>query len=173
MYRSSPLALPPLKDAGIDLVNLANNHVMDYGPEGLQDTMNALDQEGIKRMGAGQWFGRSLPACYYGKRWHKDCLFGFSRVVPEASWKAGPGRIGVAETYNYKPPVEAIQKRELMLILSSLLHIGASNEATIQISIRRIWHTVISMPAQIWLLAVIHMCYRALSSTKANGSLIV
>lgn len=110
VYRSSPLALPPLKDAGIDLVNLANNHVMDYGPEGLQDTMNALDQEGIKRMGAGNGLEEAYQPVIMEKDGIKIAFFGFSRVVPEASWKAGPGRIGVAETYNYKPPVEAIQK---------------------------------------------------------------
>ncbi|MDU0204172.1 CapA family protein [Paenibacillus sp. MAH-36] len=110
VYRSSPLALPPLKDAGIDLVNLANNHVMDYGPEGLQDTMNALDQEGIKRMGAGNDLNEAYQPVILEKNGMKIAFFGFSRVVPEASWKAGPGRIGVAETYNYKPPVEAIQK---------------------------------------------------------------
>ncbi|MZQ85167.1 CapA family protein [Paenibacillus sp. 5J-6] len=110
VYRSSPLALPPLKDAGIDLVNLANNHVMDYGPEGLQDTMNALDQEGIKRMGAGNDLNEAYQPVIMEKDGIKIAFFGFSRVVPEASWKAGPGRIGVAETYNYKPPVEAIQK---------------------------------------------------------------
>lgn len=110
VYRSSPMALPPLKDAGIDLVNLANNHVMDYGPEGLQDTMNALDQEGIKRMGAGNDLNEAYQPVIMEKDGMKIAFFGFSRVVPEASWKAGPGRIGVAETYNYKPPVEAIQK---------------------------------------------------------------
>ncbi|BFT70497.1 CapA family protein [Paenibacillus sp. P36] len=110
VYRSSPLALPPLKDAGIDLVNLANNHVMDYGPDGLQDTMNALDQEGIKRMGAGNDLNEAYQPVIMEKNGMKIAFFGFSRVVPEASWKAGPGRIGVAETYNYKPPVEAIQK---------------------------------------------------------------
>ncbi|NOV00836.1 CapA family protein [Paenibacillus planticolens] len=110
VYRSSPLSLPPLKAAGIDLVNLANNHVMDYGPEGLQDTMNFLDQEGIKRMGAGKDLNEAYQPVIMEKDGMKIAFFGFSRVVPEASWKAGPGHLGVAETYNYKLPVEAIQK---------------------------------------------------------------
>lgn len=126
VYRSSPLALPPLKAAGIDLVNLANNHVMDYGPEGLQDTMNALDQEGIKRVGAGNDLDEAYRPVIMEKDGVKIAFFGFSRVVPEASWKAGPGRIGVAETYNYKPPVEAIQKaKESADLVVVVAHWGA------------------------------------------------
>ncbi|WP_409200002.1 CapA family protein [Methanobrevibacter sp. DSM 116169] len=32
---------------------LANNHIGDYGPEGLKDTINALDENGISYIGAG------------------------------------------------------------------------------------------------------------------------
>ncbi|NHW36765.1 CapA family protein [Paenibacillus aceris] len=126
VYRSSPLSLPPLKDAGIDLVNLANNHVMDYGPEGLQDTMNALDQEGIKRIGAGKDLDEAYQPVILEKDGVKIAFLGFSRVVPEASWKAGPGHLGVAETYNYKLPVEAIQKaKESANLVVVVAHWGA------------------------------------------------
>ena len=42
-YRSSPDALPAFKAAGFDIVNLANNHILDYGQDGLLDTIKALD----------------------------------------------------------------------------------------------------------------------------------
>ncbi|GGI45513.1 hypothetical protein GCM10008018_12540 [Paenibacillus marchantiophytorum] len=110
VYRSSPLALPPFKAAGFDIVNLANNHVMDYGPEGLQDTIDALDQEGIQHVGVGKGVEEAYKPVIVEKDGVKIAFFGFSRVVPEASWKAAAGHLGVAETYNYKPPVEAIEK---------------------------------------------------------------
>lgn len=110
VYRSSPIALPALKAAGVDIVNLANNHVMDYGTDGLLDTMSALDQEGIKRVGAGKDATEAYQPVMVEKDGVKIAVFGFSRVVPEASWKAAPGHPGVAETYSYKVPVEAIQK---------------------------------------------------------------
>ncbi|MDP8932094.1 MAG: CapA family protein [Actinomycetota bacterium] len=53
-YRALPESLPALADAGIHLVSLANNHVLDYGPVGLRDTTEALDQAGIAHCGAGQ-----------------------------------------------------------------------------------------------------------------------
>ncbi|MEW9698482.1 CapA family protein [Paenibacillus sp. SI8] len=110
VYRSSPLALPALKSAGIDLVNLANNHVMDYGAEGLIDTMSALDHEGVMRVGAGKDLEEAYQPVIVEKQGIKIAFLGFSRVVPESSWKAAPGHPGVAETYSYKLPVEAIQK---------------------------------------------------------------
>ncbi len=43
-----------LSAAGFEIVSLANNHVMDYGPEGLRATLAALRGEGILAVGAGE-----------------------------------------------------------------------------------------------------------------------
>jgi poly-gamma-glutamate synthesis protein (capsule biosynthesis protein) len=42
-----------LKQAGIDVVALGNNHTMDFGAVGLQDTLAALDDAGVPHSGAG------------------------------------------------------------------------------------------------------------------------
>lgn len=39
--------------AGIHAVGLANNHIMDYGPEGLKSTIEACEENGIAHFGAG------------------------------------------------------------------------------------------------------------------------
>lgn len=39
---------------GINIVNLANNHIYDYNAKGLEDTLAALDQAGILHVGAGK-----------------------------------------------------------------------------------------------------------------------
>jgi poly-gamma-glutamate synthesis protein (capsule biosynthesis protein) len=38
---------------GINMVSMANNHAMDFGPEGLQDCLRALDLTSITHAGAG------------------------------------------------------------------------------------------------------------------------
>lgn len=38
---------------GINLVSMANNHSLDYGPEGLAECLKILDHTGIKHAGAG------------------------------------------------------------------------------------------------------------------------
>ena len=42
-----------LQNGGIDIVNLANNHAMDYQGSGLSDTLATLDKAGIQSVGAG------------------------------------------------------------------------------------------------------------------------
>jgi poly-gamma-glutamate synthesis protein (capsule biosynthesis protein) len=44
------------------------------------------------------------------KKGMKIAFLGFSRVVPDTSWKAGFKHPGVADTYDYKAPVLAIEK---------------------------------------------------------------
>lgn len=48
-----PCILPALKAMGIDAVTLANNHVLDGGPDGLASTRALLAQHGIAAFGAG------------------------------------------------------------------------------------------------------------------------
>lgn len=43
-----------LKAMGIDIVGLANNHIMDHGPQGLRTTMRTLEENGIAHVGAGE-----------------------------------------------------------------------------------------------------------------------
>lgn len=47
-------ALPVLKEAGFGLVTLANNHIMDYGEEGLKSTITCCNKAGLKTVGAGE-----------------------------------------------------------------------------------------------------------------------
>jgi poly-gamma-glutamate capsule biosynthesis protein CapA/YwtB (metallophosphatase superfamily) len=45
--------IPFLKTLGINIVSLANNHILDYGDNGLEQTLRALDHNNIKYVGAG------------------------------------------------------------------------------------------------------------------------
>jgi poly-gamma-glutamate capsule biosynthesis protein CapA/YwtB (metallophosphatase superfamily) len=52
-YRALPESVAALTEAGIRVVSLGNNHVLDFGPGGLADTIAALDGAGIAHCGAG------------------------------------------------------------------------------------------------------------------------
>lgn len=43
-----------LKNAGFSVLNLANNHAMDFGAAAITETRNALNREGIAAFGAGK-----------------------------------------------------------------------------------------------------------------------
>ena len=53
-YRMSPQNLPCLAAAGIDACALANNHVLDWGYTGLDETLEALGKANIRTAGAGR-----------------------------------------------------------------------------------------------------------------------
>ncbi len=46
-------SIDAVKYAGFDMVTLANNHMMDYGAEGLFSTIQACENVGIRHIGAG------------------------------------------------------------------------------------------------------------------------
>lgn len=48
-----PSTLTSLKVSGFDMLLLANNHITDYGYEGLKETIRRIDEFGFDRMGAG------------------------------------------------------------------------------------------------------------------------
>jgi hypothetical protein len=54
VHWSDPAKAPAtLKQHNVSAVALANNHAMDFGPPGLEQTLTALDAHGIARFGAG------------------------------------------------------------------------------------------------------------------------
>jgi hypothetical protein len=53
-FRTSPAALTTLQRAGVDAVSMANNHAVDYGPEGLVDTLAAQAASPIPVVGIGR-----------------------------------------------------------------------------------------------------------------------
>lgn len=52
-FRAPPVAAEALAVAGIDVVSLANNHSLDYGPESLAETQALLAGQGVLSTGAG------------------------------------------------------------------------------------------------------------------------
>ncbi len=54
VFRTSRQSLAGLKTLGVDLVTLANNHMLDQGEAGLHSTMESLTNVGIAYTGVGQ-----------------------------------------------------------------------------------------------------------------------
>ena len=52
--RGSPNWAGVMRDIGVHLISLANNHMMDYGQEGLLNTIRALNSAGLEYVGAGK-----------------------------------------------------------------------------------------------------------------------
>ena len=67
VFRGSPDNAVALTYAGIDVVTIANNHIIDYGLEGLQQTQSVVGEEGITFFGAGANSYEALQPTFYLK----------------------------------------------------------------------------------------------------------
>lgn len=97
-YRMHPSNVACLSCAGVDACALANNHVMDWGREGLAETLDTLRRAGIGTAGAGGDGAAAMrPARIRAGDRGRVLFYSFatesSGVPPE--WSAGPGRPGV------------------------------------------------------------------------------
>lgn len=66
--KSSIESVEALKYAGFDMVTLANNHMMDYGAEGLYSTILTCENNGIRCIGAGRNFIEASKICYFERK---------------------------------------------------------------------------------------------------------
>ena len=64
-FRARPETVQWLKDAGVDLAALANNHVFDFQEQGLLDTLDTLDAAGVPHIGAGRDIAEAKRPAYY------------------------------------------------------------------------------------------------------------
>ncbi len=97
-YRMHPANVPCLEAAGIDCCVLANNHVLDWGTAGLEDTLASLRQTRMKATGAGRNASEAgVPAVFRIGR--KGRVLVFAWASPTAGvprqWAANESRPGV------------------------------------------------------------------------------
>ena len=103
-YRMHPANVPCLTAAGLDCCVLANNHVLDWGYDGLNDTLATLHRAGLRTAGAGlKQAEAEAPACIDvpGKgRVLVLAMASDSSGVP-ASWEATAERAGVSRVPDF------------------------------------------------------------------------
>jgi poly-gamma-glutamate capsule biosynthesis protein CapA/YwtB (metallophosphatase superfamily) len=97
-YRMHPRNVPCLSAAGIDCCTLANNHVLDWGRAGLEETLAVLSEAHIRTAGAGRNLAQAqAPAVLRQPDGQRILVFAFgmpSSGVPYA-WRATRTRPGV------------------------------------------------------------------------------
>jgi poly-gamma-glutamate synthesis protein (capsule biosynthesis protein) len=96
-YRMHPANISCLTAAGIDVCALANNHVLDYGPAGLVETLETLHRVGLKTTGAGRSCAEAQRPAVVDCPVGSIVFHGFateSSGIP-SSWAAAEDRPGV------------------------------------------------------------------------------
>lgn len=98
-YRMQPANVGVLTVAGVDCCVLANNHVLDFGPAGLIETLDVLQENGIRVAGAGRTWSETTAVTVLpvddGRRVLVVAAGSPTSGIP-SSWAARPDRPGVA-----------------------------------------------------------------------------
>lgn len=89
-FCGDPAHVSYLKDLGVDIVGLANNHTFDFGEESFLDTLSTLEDAGIPYVGAGRTMEQAGAPVYLQARGFKIAYVAASRAeytiyTPEAT----------------------------------------------------------------------------------------
>jgi poly-gamma-glutamate synthesis protein (capsule biosynthesis protein) len=82
-FHMDPAVIPVLKNAGIDVLSVANNHVADWGINAYTDTLSRLKENGILYAGGGQNKTEAETPTIIEKNGIKIGFIGFSDVGPD------------------------------------------------------------------------------------------
>ena len=82
--------------AGFSAMTLANNHMMDFGAAGLEQTIELLREHGIAHAGGGANLEEARRPAILHSKGVKIAMLGYTTVYPAAGYPAGPEAPGVA-----------------------------------------------------------------------------
>lgn len=112
-FRSDPARVNYLADIGVDVASLANNHVFDYGEEGLSDTLTTLHDAGYKTVGAGENLDEAADPLYYIAGGRKIAIVAATQVersVPLYTREATDTESGVLKTLHPERYIQEIEE---------------------------------------------------------------
>jgi Bacterial capsule synthesis protein PGA_cap len=101
-FRAPPPALAALKEAGVDVASMANNHGLDFGTVGLRDSLAAAKAAKFPVIGVGRDADEAYRAHLVTIKGQRIAVIGATQVLDSnlaAAWTAGDGKPGMASAY--------------------------------------------------------------------------
>jgi hypothetical protein len=94
VFSAEPAKIAGLRDAGIDWVSLANNHIRDAGANGILQTRKNLTKDGIAFGGAGKDIQEARAPSYLEVGGQKVAILAYDTIAP--SYWATSTKVGSA-----------------------------------------------------------------------------
>jgi poly-gamma-glutamate synthesis protein (capsule biosynthesis protein) len=130
-FRTTPAAFTALRDAGVDLVTMANNHVEDYGRTGLADTLAAARAARFPYVGIGVNAASAWAPYVTTVGGMRIAFLGVSQIKELApSWVATRARSGEANAIFLRRTLAAVRAaRRQAPIVIVFMHWGTQDLA--------------------------------------------
>jgi poly-gamma-glutamate capsule biosynthesis protein CapA/YwtB (metallophosphatase superfamily) len=131
-FRTTPAAFTAIRNAGVNLVTMANNHVEDYGQIGLDDTIAAAKASGLPYIGIGPNAATAWAPYVATIKDTKVAFIGVSQVAQLASsWVATNSRAGEANAINLRRTLNAIRAaKRLASVVVVFMHWGTEGQSS-------------------------------------------
>ena len=126
-FRAPPSVFDALRVAGVDVVSMANNHGVDFGPVGLADSLEAGRQRDFPVVGIGADDAAAYAPYLATVDGERIAVLGADQVADEtiAEYSAGPGKAGVASAFDTERLLRAVRSaREQADTVVVYLHWG-------------------------------------------------
>lgn len=98
-FRAPPVVFEALRQAGVDVVTMANNHGLDYGPTSVPDALAAASKAGMPVIGLGRNADQAYRPWIVTVDGQRIAFLAATAVVDSIlvdSWSAGSNQAGVA-----------------------------------------------------------------------------
>ena len=146
IFRAHPEHIPVLRTVGFDVLSLANNHILDFPPDSLDDTLAALEDLGIAAVGAGHGEAAAHRPVVLEVKGIKVAFLAFA--APR--WRNSPELPTATDVAWAEPePVrravaQARQEADLVIVI---LHMGVEYEALANQQQRAVAHAAVEAGA--------------------------
>ena len=130
-FRAPASAFTALRAAGIDLVTMANNHVLDYGTTGLTDALAAAGAARFPYVGIGVNAAAAWAPYLTTVKGVRIAVIGVSQVAELASsWVATGTRPGEANAIDLRRTLTAVRSaRRQASVVIVFMHWGTEGQA--------------------------------------------
>jgi poly-gamma-glutamate synthesis protein (capsule biosynthesis protein) len=129
-FAAAPGVRGALRDAGFDVVGLANNHALDFGRIGLKDTLTNLRRVDVRAMGAGRDLASARAPVIVSRHGLRIAFLDRadarldSPEWPHLHWEATARRSGLAYARPRELRADVRAARKLADVVVVMLHSG-------------------------------------------------
>lgn len=149
-FKAEPKKVRTLIEGHIDVVNLANNHVLDYDEQGLMETLDTLDKVDIQHVGAGKNRTQAMASAILKRKGITVGILGCTDN--EETWNATDEKPGtfylkIGDVKAVEEAIHHLRKKVDVLIVT--IHWGPNVKERPSASFRSFAHRLIELGVDI------------------------
>ena len=152
-FRTPATAFAALRGGGVDLASMANNHGLDFGVEGLRDSLAAAKRYRFPVVGIGLDDAQAYRPYRATVKGQRIAVIGATQVLDDeliSAWTAGPGKPGLASAKDVPRLIRAVSAvRTTSDTVVVFLHWGIELEQCPSADQRRLAKALVSAGADV------------------------